>query len=90
VLGQRACLRGGGAGTNQGGRGIERLRLFWVPNPAAARFQGTSCYINLWPLQGIAVHAHFLLLTQPRPSPSFKPRDFKNADRLYLTRTLSY
>ena len=44
---------------NKGGRGIERLRLFWIPNPTAARFQGTSCYINLWPLQGIAIHAHW-------------------------------
>ena len=72
MLGQRACLSGGGAGMNKSGRGIERLRLFWLPNPAAAREQGTSCYINLWPLQGIAIYAHwshFVLLNQPCPSP---------------------
>lgn len=35
---------------NKGGRGIERLRLFGLPNPAGRpAFQGTSCYINLWP-----------------------------------------
>ena len=31
---------------DKGGRGIEQLRLFWTPNPAAARMRGTSCYIN--------------------------------------------
>jgi hypothetical protein len=34
---------------DKGGRGIEQLRLFWTPNPAAARMRGTSCYINLEP-----------------------------------------
>jgi hypothetical protein len=58
MLGQRACHRGDGADTNKGGRGIERLRLFWVPNPATARLQGTSCYTNVRLLQGIAIYAH--------------------------------
>jgi len=33
--------------------------------------QGTSCYLNLWPLQGIAIHAHwshFVLLKQSSSS----------------------
>jgi hypothetical protein len=39
---------------NKGGRGIQPLRLFGLRDPAAARFQGTSCYTNLCPLQGIS------------------------------------
>lgn len=42
---------------DKGGRGIEQLRLFWMPNPAAARMRGTSYApraTSIWsPLQGI-------------------------------------
>jgi hypothetical protein len=44
-----ACMPQKALVPNKGGRGIEPLRLFWLPNPAAARFQGTSCYTNLLP-----------------------------------------
>ncbi|KAH7086604.1 hypothetical protein FB567DRAFT_550083 [Paraphoma chrysanthemicola] len=51
-----ACMPQRAVVPNKGGRGIERLRLFWLPNPPAARIQGTSCYINLAPA---ARHYHF-------------------------------
>jgi hypothetical protein len=44
-----ACMPQKALVPNKGGRGIEPLRQFWLPNPAAARFQGTSCYTNLLP-----------------------------------------
>ena len=48
MLGQ-SCMPQTAVVPNKGGRGIERLRQFWMPNPPAARIQGTSCYINLSP-----------------------------------------
>lgn len=57
---------------NQGGRGVEHYASSgWQmqPNPATARFQGTSCYLD--PFVGAARHCsiymhplgHFLLIT---------------------------
>lgn len=50
MLGERACLRGRWSRT----RAVEAYPD-WEPNPAAARMRGTSCYINLGLLQGIAL-----------------------------------
>jgi hypothetical protein len=72
VLGQRACLRPAVV-PNKGGRGIERLRSFWLPTkrrPAYKVPRATSIWRRLQGIARRASRSHSVLLVQPCPATS--------------------
>jgi hypothetical protein len=72
VLGQRACLRPAVV-PNKGGRGIERLRSFWLPTqrrPAYKVPRATSIWRRLQGIARRASRSHSILLVQPCPATS--------------------